>query len=74
MSRALSNVGSVNLVREYLRAEILRAHEQLSSDQWQAILVGVSDQGEIVAQGDHASLYAGNALYKSLYDRQMGSS
>jgi subfamily B ATP-binding cassette protein MsbA len=30
----------------------------------------VFNQGEIVAQGDHASLYAGNALYKSLYDRQ----
>jgi subfamily B ATP-binding cassette protein MsbA len=30
----------------------------------------VFDQGRIVAQGDHASLYAGNALYKSLYDRQ----
>ena len=30
----------------------------------------VFDQGQIVAQGDHASLYAGNALYKSLYDRQ----
>jgi subfamily B ATP-binding cassette protein MsbA len=30
----------------------------------------VFDQGRIVAQGDHAALYAGNALYKSLYDRQ----
>ena len=30
----------------------------------------VFDRGEIVATGDHASLYAGNALYKSLYDRQ----
>jgi ATP-binding cassette, subfamily B, bacterial MsbA len=30
----------------------------------------VFDKGRIVAQGDHASLYAGNALYKSLYDRQ----
>ena len=30
----------------------------------------VFDRGEIVAQGDHAALYASNALYKSLYDRQ----
>lgn len=30
----------------------------------------VFEQGRIVAEGDHASLYAGNALYKSLYDRQ----
>jgi subfamily B ATP-binding cassette protein MsbA len=30
----------------------------------------VFDQGRIVAQGDHAALYARNALYKSLYDRQ----
>ncbi len=30
----------------------------------------VFDHGAIVAQGDHATLYAGNALYKSLYDRQ----
>ena len=33
----------------------------------------VFDQGRIVAQGDHAALYAGNALYKSLYDRQSGA-
>jgi ATP-binding cassette, subfamily B, bacterial MsbA len=33
----------------------------------------VFDKGRIVAQGDHASLYAGNALYKSLYDRQTGA-
>ena len=30
----------------------------------------VFDRGEIVATGSHASLYAANALYKSLYDRQ----
>jgi subfamily B ATP-binding cassette protein MsbA len=30
----------------------------------------VFDQGRIVAEGDHVALYAGNALYKSLYDRQ----
>ena len=38
-----------------------------------ASLILVFDRGEIVAQGDHASLYAGNALYKSLYDRQAGT-
>ncbi len=38
-----------------------------------ASMILVFDQGEIVAQGDHASLYAGNALYKSLYDRQQGT-
>jgi len=35
-----------------------------------ASMILVFDQGKIVAQGDHASLHAGNALYKSLYDRQ----
>jgi subfamily B ATP-binding cassette protein MsbA len=35
-----------------------------------ASMILVFDQGKIVAQGDHASLYAANALYKSLYDRQ----
>jgi subfamily B ATP-binding cassette protein MsbA len=35
-----------------------------------ASMILVFDKGEIVAQGDHATLYAGNALYKSLYDRQ----
>jgi subfamily B ATP-binding cassette protein MsbA len=38
-----------------------------------ASMILVFDKGEIVAQGDHASLYAGNALYKSLYDRQTGT-
>jgi len=38
-----------------------------------ASMILVFDQGEIVAQGDHASLYAANALYKSLYDRQTGT-
>jgi ATP-binding cassette, subfamily B, bacterial MsbA len=33
----------------------------------------VFDKGRIISQGDHASLYAGNALYKSLYDRQTGA-
>lgn len=35
-----------------------------------ASMILVFDQGEIVAQGNHAALYAGNSLYKSLYDRQ----
>ncbi|HUJ43712.1 MAG TPA: ABC transporter ATP-binding protein [Opitutaceae bacterium] len=35
-----------------------------------ASLILVFDRGEIVAQGTHAALYADNALYKSLYDRQ----
>ena len=39
-----------------------------------ASMILVFDKGEIVAQGDHTSLYAGNALYKSLYDKQQGSS
>lgn len=38
-----------------------------------ASMILVFDQGRVVAQGDHAALYAGNALYKSLYDRQAGS-
>lgn len=38
-----------------------------------ASMILVFDQGRVVAQGDHATLYAGNALYKSLYDRQAGS-
>ena len=35
-----------------------------------ASMILVFDQGKIVAQGDHALLYSGNHLYKSLYDRQ----
>ncbi|HKB56485.1 MAG TPA: ABC transporter ATP-binding protein [Lacunisphaera sp.] len=38
-----------------------------------ASMILVFDQGKIVAQGDHASLHSGNALYKSLYDRQQGA-
>ncbi|WP_415908572.1 ABC transporter ATP-binding protein [Oleiharenicola sp. Vm1] len=38
-----------------------------------ASMILVFDQGRVVAQGDHAALYAGNALYKSLYDRQAGT-
>jgi subfamily B ATP-binding cassette protein MsbA len=35
-----------------------------------ASMILVFDRGQIVAQGDHAALYTGNTLYKSLYDRQ----
>lgn len=38
-----------------------------------ASVILVFDQGKIVAQGDHTFLYAGNPLYKSLYDRQSAS-
>jgi subfamily B ATP-binding cassette protein MsbA len=38
-----------------------------------ASLIMVFDKGQVVAQGDHATLYAANPLYKSLYDRQQGS-
>ena len=33
----------------------------------------VFDQGQIVADGTHAELHVGNALYRSLYDRQQGA-
>jgi subfamily B ATP-binding cassette protein MsbA len=33
----------------------------------------VFDQGQIVADGTHAELHSGNALYRSLYDRQQGA-
>lgn len=38
-----------------------------------ASMILVFDHGRVVAQGDHTSLYTGNALYKSLYDGQLGS-
>jgi subfamily B ATP-binding cassette protein MsbA len=38
-----------------------------------ASLILVFDRGRIVAQGDHATLHAGNALYRSLHDRQSGA-
>ncbi|HEX3730348.1 MAG TPA: ABC transporter ATP-binding protein, partial [Opitutaceae bacterium] len=38
-----------------------------------ASLILVFDRGEIVAQGAHGELYSGNALYRSLYDRQRGA-
>ena len=40
---------SAGEVRGYLAAEIERARTQLAQDQWQALLVGVGDQGEIAA-------------------------
>ncbi|PTX92758.1 ABC transporter ATP-binding protein [Opitutus sp. ER46] len=33
----------------------------------------VFDRGQLVATGTHTELYAGNGLYRSLYDRQQGS-
>ena len=38
-----------------------------------ASLILVFDKGRLVAQGDHAALYAGNPLYRSLYDKQAGN-
>ena len=35
-----------------------------------ASMILVFDRGQVVASGTHAQLYAGNALYQSLYDRQ----
>ena len=49
MSNSPLQSASVKEVCGYLAAEIERARTQLSHDQWQAILVGVSDQGEIAA-------------------------
>lgn len=49
MSKSSAQSASVTQVRNYLSAEIQRARTQLSTDQWQALLVGVSDQGEIAA-------------------------
>jgi len=39
-----------------------------------ATLIIVFDEGRIAAAGTHAELHADNALYKSLYDRQLGGS
>lgn len=49
MSSSTPSPASVQEVRGYLAAEIERARAQLTSDKWQALLVGVSDQGEIAA-------------------------
>jgi subfamily B ATP-binding cassette protein MsbA len=38
-----------------------------------ASMILVFERGRIVAQGTHAELYAGNPLYRSLYDRQQGA-
>jgi len=37
-----------------------------------ASMILVFDRGRIIATGDHAKLYAGNTLYRSLYDGQHG--
>jgi len=49
MSNSSAQSASLAEVRDYLAAEIQRACTQLQPDQWQALLVGVSDQGEIAA-------------------------
>ena len=38
-----------------------------------ASMILVFDHGKIAASGTHPALYADNALYKSLYDRQHSS-
>jgi hypothetical protein len=40
---------SVREIRDFLAAELERFRAHISSDQWQTLLVGVSDQGEIKA-------------------------
>jgi hypothetical protein len=47
MSTPPANPVSVKEVREFVAAELQRARAHLSSDLWQAVLVGVSDQGEL---------------------------
>src|SRR4051794_23868378 len=49
MSKSSAEHASVKEVRDYLAAEIELARTQLPPKQWQAFLVGVSDQGEIAA-------------------------
>lgn len=49
MSNSSPPAGSTKEVRGYLAAELDRARTQLAPDQWQALLVGVSDQGDIAA-------------------------
>ena len=49
MSHSPAQSESVKEVHDYLAEEIHRAQKQLSPDQWQAFLVGVSDEGEIAA-------------------------
>jgi len=39
-----------------------------------ASLILVFDRGSVVASGDHAALYSGNGLYRSLYDQQRAES
>jgi ABC-type multidrug transport system fused ATPase/permease subunit len=36
-------------------------------------MILVFDEGKVVASGTHVTLYEGNPLYRSLYDRQHGS-
>jgi hypothetical protein len=43
MNNSSAEQASVKDVRDYLTAEIKRARMQLAPEQWQALLVGVSD-------------------------------
>jgi hypothetical protein len=49
MSNSSPPSASAKEVRGYLAAELERARTLLAPDQWQALLVGVSDQGEVAA-------------------------
>src|SRR5262245_30421080 len=49
MSNSSPPPASVEEVRNYLAAELERAQTLLLPDQWQAILIGVGDQGAIAA-------------------------
>jgi len=44
-----SSSNSVKEIRDFLNLELERFREGLSPDQWQTLLVGVSDEGEIMA-------------------------
>src|SRR5262245_47169283 len=49
MSNPPAEPASVKEVRDFVAAEIQRARTHLVPDLWQAVLVGISDQGEIAA-------------------------
>jgi hypothetical protein len=41
------NPETQRLLADYIKAEIARAKSQLNTSLWDAIMVGVSDQGEV---------------------------
>jgi hypothetical protein len=49
MSDSSAQPTSVKEVRDFLVAEVQRARTQLSANEWHALLVGVSDEGEVAA-------------------------